>query len=79
MTLILLEVQPFYEVNGILYLSQNKTAYALDIMAIMPPQEQPEEVKKKYHNKAPRLWTIPPYPVPVKMLRSVVYNSLPEG
>jgi hypothetical protein len=79
MTLILLEVQPFYEVNGILHPSQNKTAYALDVIAIMPPQEQSEEAKKKYHNKAPRLWTIPPYPVPVKMIRPVVYNSLPEG
>jgi hypothetical protein len=78
-TFILLEIQSFYEVNGHLLPSQNKTAYALDVIAIMPPQEQPEEVKKKYHNKAPRLWTIPPYPVPVKMIRPVVYNSLPEG
>jgi hypothetical protein len=78
-TLILLEVQSFYEVNGHLLPSQNKTAYALDVIAIMPPQEQSEEAKKKYHNKAPRLWIIPPYPVPVKMIRPVVYNSLPEG
>jgi hypothetical protein len=78
-TLILLEVQSFYEVNGDLFRSQNKTAHALDLIAVIPPQEQPTEVKKKYRNKAPRLWTIPPYPVPVKMIRSVVYNSLPEG
>jgi hypothetical protein len=79
MTLILLEVQSFYEVNGHLLPSQNKTAYALDIIAFIPAQEQPEEVKKEYRNKAPRLWTIPPYPAPVKMIRPVVYNSLPEG
>jgi hypothetical protein len=78
-TLILLEVQSFYEVNGDLLPSQNKTAHALDLIAVMPPQEPPTVVKKKYRNKASRLWTIPPYPVPVKMIRSVVYNSLPEG
>jgi hypothetical protein len=79
MTLILLEVQSFYEVNGHLLPSQNKTAHALDVIAVIPAQEQPEEEKREYRNKAPRLWTIPPYPVPVKMIRPVVYNSLPEG
>jgi hypothetical protein len=74
-----LEVQSFFEVNGQLHPSQNKKAHALDVIAVMSPQEQPKEVKKKYHNKAPRLWTIPPYPTPVKMVRCVVYNSLPEG
>jgi hypothetical protein len=78
-TLILLEVQSFYEVNGHLLPSQNKTAYALDVIAVIPAQDQPKEVKKEYLNKASRLWTIPPYPVPVKMIRRVVYNSLPEG
>jgi hypothetical protein len=78
-TLILLEVQSFYEVNGHLHPSQNKTAHALDVIAVIPAQEQPKEMKKKYRNKAPRLWTIPPYPAPVKMIRAVVYNSLPEG
>jgi len=79
-TLILLEVQSFYEVNGQLLPSQNKAAYALDVIAVIPAQEQPKEVKKEYRNKAPRLWTIPPYPAPVKMIRPVVvYNSLPEG
>jgi hypothetical protein len=80
-TLILLEVQSFYEVNGDLLPSQNKTAHALDLIAIVPPQELPTEIKKKYRNKVPRLWTIPPppYQVPLKMIRSVVYNSLPEG
>jgi hypothetical protein len=78
-TLVLLEVQSFFEVNGQLHPSQNKKAHALDVIAVMSPQEQPKEVKKKYHNKAPRLWTIPPYPTPVKMVRCVVYNSLPEG
>jgi hypothetical protein len=78
-TLILLEVQSFYEVNGQLHPSQNKTAHALDVIAVIPAQEQPKEVKKKYRNRTPRLWTIPPYPAPVKMIRYVVYNSLPEG
>jgi hypothetical protein len=78
-TLILLEVQSFYEVNGGLLPSQNKAAYALDVIAVIPPQEQPKAIKKEYRNKAPRLWTIPPYLAPVKMIRPVVYNSLPEG
>ena len=75
-TLILLEVQSFYEMNGHLHPSQNKTAHALDVIAVIPPREK---AKNKYHHKAPRLWTIPPYPAPVRMIRSVVYNSLPEG
>jgi hypothetical protein len=78
-TLILLEVQSFYEVNGDLLPSQNKASYALDVIAVIPAPEQPKEVKKEYRNKAPRLWAIPPYPAPVKMIRPVVYNSLPEG
>ena len=78
-TLVLLEVQSFYEINGQLYPSQSKTAYALDVIDVIPPQELPKEAKNKYRNKAPRLWTIPPYPAPVRMIRSVVYNSLPEG
>jgi hypothetical protein len=79
MTLILLKVQSFYEVNGDLLPSQNKASYALDVIAVIPAPEQPKEVKKEYRNKAPRLWVIPPYPAPVKMIRPVVYNSLPEG
>ena len=78
-TFVLLEVQSFYEMNGRLDPSQNKTACALDVIAVIPPQEQPKEAKNKYRNKAPRLWTIPPYPAPVRMIRSIVYNSLPEG
>ena len=78
-TLILLEVQSFYEVNGHLHPSHNKTACALDVIAVIPPQELPKKAKNKYRNKAPRLWTTPPYPAPVRMIRSIVYNSLPEG
>jgi len=78
-TLILLEVQSFYEVNGHLLPSQNKKAHALDVIAVIPAQEQPTEVKKEYRNKAPRLWTILPYPVPAQMIKRIVYNSLPEG
>ena len=78
-TLILLEVQSFYEINGHLHPSQNNTACAFDVIAVIPPQELPEEAKNKYRNKVPRLWTIPPYPAPMRMIRSIVYNSLPEG
>jgi hypothetical protein len=78
-TIILLEVQSFYQVNGCLHLSQNKTALALDIIAVIPAQEQPKKVEKKYRNKVPRIWTIPPYTAPIRMIRSVVYNSLPGG
>jgi hypothetical protein len=78
-TFILLEVQSFYEVNGQLHLSQNMIAHALDIMDIMPPQEQPKEVKKQYSNKAPRLWAIPPFLLSASISKPIIYNSLPEG
>jgi hypothetical protein len=77
-TLILLEVQSCYEVNGHLHPSGNRIAAALDILAVMPPQEQPKDKKTRYLNKAPRLWTIP-YPAAVRTIRPVIYNSLPEG
>jgi hypothetical protein len=66
-TLIILEVQT------------QTSIYALDIIAVIPPQEQPQKKQNKYRSKAPKIWTIPPYPAPVKMMRVVVYNSLPEG
>lgn len=87
-TLILLEVQSFYEMNGKRYLSQDKKGYALDIIAIQPAAEQPremdslQEMKREYRNKAPRLWGIPPFSQPVRqshhMLSAICYSP-PEG
>jgi hypothetical protein len=46
-TLILLEVQSCYEVNGQLYIAQNSKGQALDIITILPAGQQPEMKKKK--------------------------------
>jgi hypothetical protein len=81
-TFIMLEVQPFLEMNGHLQISHSKRGYALDVIAILPPVEQLQEVKREYRNKAPRLWSIPPYPQPARqpsVILSVAFSSLPEG
>jgi hypothetical protein len=68
LTLIILEIQSFYEVNGQLYVSQNKQEHALDIIEILPPIEAQKE--RKYRNKAPHFWQ--PYHTPVKSLSIMV-------
>lgn len=79
-TLMLLEVQSFYEVNGQLHLSQNRQGHALDVMAVFPPVEKPVELKRKYRNKAPRFWVPSATPVGgAVMIIPVNANSLPEG
>lgn len=80
LTLIILEVQSFYEVNGQLQVSKNKQGHALDIIAVLPPVEKPVEQKRKYRNKAPRFWL--PYITPARgalLMMPVDCNSLPEG
>jgi hypothetical protein len=78
-TFIILEIQSFYEVNGQLYLSQDKKNYSLDIIAVLPPVEAPKE-RKKYRNKAPHFWLpyIPPA-IPAVIIMPVNCSSLPEG
>lgn len=78
-TLIILEIQSFYEVNGQLYLSQDKKGYALDIIAVLPPVAAPKE-RRKYRNKAPHFWLpyIPPAR-PTAIIIPVNCSSLPEG
>jgi hypothetical protein len=81
-TLIMLEIQAFYEVNGELYLSQNKHFHALDIIAVLPPIAQVQEVKRVYRNKAPRLWGIPLQPLTTKrtgVILPLIHPSFPEG
>jgi hypothetical protein len=78
-TIIFLEVQSFMEMNGQLYPSADRKAYALDIIAILPPIAQPKEKKKKFHNNAPRLWGIPPIPQPLRLSRVTIFHSIPEG
>lgn len=80
LTLIILQVQTWYELNGQLYASQNRQGHALDVMAVLPPVEKPAEQKRKYRNKAPRFWM--PYATPARpasIIRPVNCNSLPEG
>jgi hypothetical protein len=80
LTLIMLEAQAFYEVNGQLHASQSKQAHALDIIEVLAPIAQPKEQKKKYRNKAPHFWL--PYAkpaIPALIITPVNFNSLPEG
>lgn len=80
LTLIILEVQSFYEVNGQLHVSKNKQGHVLDVIAVLSPIQQPKERETKYRNKAPRFWM--PYIIPAApdlVIMPVNYNSLPEG
>jgi len=77
-TLIILQIQSFYEVNGQLHASQNKQWNTLDVIAVLPPVEEPVERKRKYQNKAPHFWL--PYATPAKRpALTINYISLPEG
>jgi hypothetical protein len=81
-TFIMLEIQSFYEVNGQLYPAQSKQLHALDVIAVLLPIAQLQEIKRVYRNKAPRLWGIP-LPSPIARRSSVIlpmaFSSLPEG
>ena len=80
LTLIILEVQSYYEVNGQLQVSQNKQGHALDVIAVLASIENPIAQKRKYRNKAPRFWL--PYSIPASrplIIIPVNCNSLPEG
>jgi hypothetical protein len=81
-TLLVLEIQAFYEFNGKLYPEQGKQLHALDIIAVLPPIAQVQEVKRVYRNKAPRLWGIPLQPRIARragVILPLVYPSFPEG
>lgn len=65
-TLIILEIQSCYEVNGQLYSAQTKQGNALDIIAVLTPVAAAKE--NKYRNKLPHFWL--PYATPPK--RSLV-------
>jgi hypothetical protein len=80
LTLIILEVHAFYEVNGQLHASQSKQAHALDIIEVLTPIEQPKAHKRKYRNKAPHFWLPCAKPaIPALIITPVNFNSLPEG
>ena len=61
MRIVLLEVQPYIQVNGALAASGNRQGYALDVVSVLPPAEQMVKVKRAYKNKAPMLKVIPVY------------------
>ena len=61
LTLIILEVQSFYELNGQLYAAENMEAHALDVIEVLAPVEQPTAPKRKYRNKAPHFWLPMPF------------------
>lgn len=68
-TLLILEIQSWYEVNGQLYPSQNKQVNALELIAVLTPIEEPKN-KRKYRNKAPHFWLpciTPPKPALIIM------------
>ncbi len=62
MRIVLLEVQPYIQVNGELLPSANKQGYALDVIEVFPPLEQAMKIEREYKNKAPIIKTIPIYP-----------------
>lgn len=80
LTIIILETQSFYEVNGQLHISEDKKNNALDVIAVLPPVETPKEPKRKYSNKAPHFWM--PYATPERralLIMPVNCIPLPEG
>jgi hypothetical protein len=82
LTLMLFEIHAFYELNGQLYPSQNKHTHALDVLTVLPPIVQIQEIKRVYRNKAPRLWGIPlvaPTTRRSRVLSSIMFSSVPEG
>jgi hypothetical protein len=82
LTLIMLDIQSFFEVNGQLHPCQNKKGSALDIIAVLPPVEQSVVIKSKCRNKAPNLRIIPSYVQPARLsgiILPVAFSSLPEG
>jgi hypothetical protein len=81
-TLVMLEIRAFYEVNGKRYLAQDKQLHALDVIAVLPPIEQLQEIKRVYRNKAPRLWGIPLLPQTARRagaILPIMFPSFPEG
>ncbi|PWV56609.1 hypothetical protein [Chitinophaga sp. S165] len=58
-TCILLQVQSYYEVNGQLHLSQNKSASAMDLISVIPPVISAKKKVKKLKNKLPVFWSTP--------------------
>lgn len=79
LSLIVLEIQSFYEVNGQLCVSRNRKAQLLDLIAVLPPVGYRKKTKTKCRNTVPRFWL--PYITPAKqsLIIKRVYNSLPEG
>lgn len=80
LTLIILEIQSWYEVNGQLHKAQNRKTHALDVMAVLVPLEIPTDTTIRYRNKAPHFWL--PYAAPAQqtlIIRRVKEHSPPEG
>jgi hypothetical protein len=59
-TLIILEIQCAYEINGRIDISANAQTAAMDIIAVLPATEQ-KKTRRIYRNKTPHLNFIPPY------------------
>lgn len=62
-TLVMLEIQCGYEINGRIEISANAQTTAMDIIAVLPATAQ-KKTKIIYRNKTPQLNFIPPYCVP---------------
>jgi hypothetical protein len=76
-TCILLQVQSFYEVNGQLQMSQNRSASAMDIISIIPPIIAAKKTVKKLKNKLPIFWCIPAIQTLPRPGR-VLYKTIPD-
>ncbi len=70
-TCILLQVQSYYEVNGELHISQNKSASALDIISVIPPVTSAKKKVKKLKTKLPGFWCAPAIQILPKRKRAV--------
>lgn len=76
-TLIMLEIQSCYEVNGQLYPSQHSKGYALDIIAVLPPVEKIKPTKQTHNKSIPNLKIIPQ--AIRKEPLALRFYSFPEG
>lgn len=74
-TLIMLEIQCGYEINGHMEISANAHTAAMDIIAVLPATK-PKKAKRIYRNKLPQLTIVPPYCLPLKISPARQYTSL---
>lgn len=79
LTLIILEIQSWYEVNGVLHKSLNRKAQTLDVIDVLAPVQTPAIQRRKNRNTIPRFWL--PYArttKPALIILPFIYSSPPK-